>query len=85
MKEQAYVTIHFIDGTSMTIEFTRENKDNLAQIAADVKKGIELEAYSIEVDGSLLVIPRTSVKYLQVTPAPEALPKETVRNGSVVD
>ena len=38
-----------------------------------------------QVGGSLLVIPVRNIKYIQVTPSPEKLPKEVLRGAWVAD
>ncbi|WJN59275.1 hypothetical protein OH686_11045 [Pseudomonas sp. SO81] len=36
-------------------------------------------------DGDLLMIPRESIKYLQICPMPAALPELTIQGAEVID
>jgi hypothetical protein len=38
----------------------------------------------IEADGALLTIPFSNIKYLQVYPAPGALPEYVIKDASIV-
>ena len=54
-------------------------------VARALRKQLESPFLSIEVDGDLLMIPRESIKYLQVCPMPAALPELTIQGAEVID
>jgi len=45
-----------------------------------VKRALEADRILAEVAGELLIIPLGNVKYIHVSPAPEHLPQEVLRN-----
>jgi hypothetical protein len=73
-------TIHFIDGTKITLRFPRQSGTDETSIVANVKKALEAEQIVAEVDGDLLVIPMKNVKYIQLSPAPPSLPDGALKN-----
>jgi hypothetical protein len=46
---------------------------------------MESPVISIEVDGDLLIIPRASIKYLQISPAPMRMPETTVLGAELIE
>jgi hypothetical protein len=79
----ASMTVFFLDGTSASFRYPRQAGADPATIAATVKKAIESERLVLEVNGDLLVIPVRSVKYIQVSPAPDHLPGGILRHAEV--
>jgi len=82
MTQQRTLTVHFNDGSRMTVRFPQQVVDP-AQLASRLQKALDSRHLSLEVDGQLLVIPMGSVKYLQAAPAPEKLPDSVIRGASV--
>jgi hypothetical protein len=74
-KETVYGTFHFTDGTKLTLRWPRQAGSEPSEIAATVRKALESDRVIAEVEGRLLIIPVASVKYIEVSPAPEKLPK----------
>jgi hypothetical protein len=77
------MTVFFLDGTSASFRYPRQAGADPATIAATVKKAIDSERLVLEVNGDLLVIPVRSVKYIQVSPAPDHLPGGILRHAEV--
>jgi len=75
--------IHFMDGTKVVLKWPRQAGDDPVTVAVHVKKALEAERIMAEVGGSLLVIPVRNIKYIQITPSPEKLPKEVLRGAWV--
>lgn len=71
------LTLHFMDGTSMSFDFPEQTKNTAA-------KQLKLESFRdsnhilVEADGSLLMFPLVNIKYLQLT-TPGALPYDEAR------
>ena len=83
-KRQRQMVIHFIDGSKITLRFPVQGGDTSTAMAASVRKAIAMEKLAVEADGSLLVIPTRSIKYLNVYPCPEALPDGEVIRGATL-
>lgn len=79
----ASMTVFFLDGTTATFRYPKQAGSDAATIATNVKKAIDSERLVLEVNGDLLVIPIRSVKYIQVSPAPDHLPSGILRNAEI--
>jgi len=84
MTNKRTVTFFFIDGTNISVAFPKQGPTDSTTLLADVKKALEAERIPIETGGQLLLIPMRNVKYVQITPTPEALPKDVIRQAQVV-
>jgi hypothetical protein len=80
MAEKRHAVIHFTDGTKITLKFPKQAGTDPLAIIKTVKRAIEADRILAEVDGELLIIPLGNVKYIHVSPAPEHLPQEVLRN-----
>jgi len=85
MGEYVEGVIHFMDGTKIVLKWPRQAGSDSVTVAANVKKALEAERIMAEVGGSLLVIPVRNIKYIQVTPSPQKLPKEVLRGAWVAE
>jgi hypothetical protein len=81
MTEKASAVIYFMDGTNLVIDYPRQAGSDPATIATNVRKALDADKLVVEVDGSLLVIPMTNIKYVAITPLPDALPAGVLRNA----
>jgi hypothetical protein len=84
MAQQRGLTIHFMDGSKLKLEFP---KQTASESAAAVKlKEILSAGYIVaDVEGVLMTIPFTNVKYLSLHPAPRALPEYVIKAAKVSD
>jgi len=80
MAIKRFLTIHYNDGSKLSLTFPQQ-ADDFSQIASRVQKALDANQLAIEVDGELFVIPMSNVKYLQVNPAPPKLPDTVIRNA----
>lgn len=85
LKGRRYVKLFFMDATSVAFSFDKQGGEDQATLAANVKKAIEANKLAIEAEGILFIIPIENVKYIQVSPAPEALPTGVIRNAVIID
>jgi hypothetical protein len=81
----ASLLIRFMDGSKIAVRYPKQAGNDPATIAANVRKALEADRLLVEVDGSLLFIPLANVKYLQVTPAPDVLPANVLRNARITE
>ncbi len=79
----AGLTIRFMDGSKMTVRYPKPAVNEPGIVAA-VRKALEADRLLIEADGTLLFVPLSNVKYLEVSPAPHILPANAVRHAHIV-
>ncbi|WP_375741052.1 hypothetical protein [Pseudomonas boanensis] len=84
MKPIKHLYLHFQDGQRLALRFPQQTNDPL-QLAQSLHRQLESPYLRLEVDGDLLLIPRESIKYLQISPAPSALPEDTVAGAQVIN
>lgn len=84
MKPIKHLYLHFIDGQRLALRFPQQSDDPV-EVARGIRKQLETPFLCIEVDGDLLMIPRESIKYLQISPAPMRMPDTTVLGAEVID
>lgn len=84
MSNKRTVTFHFIDGTSISVAFPKQGGTDATTMLANVKKALEAERIPIEIGGQLLLVPMRNVKYVQIPPTPELLPKDIILEAQVV-
>jgi hypothetical protein len=75
------LTVFFLDGTRVTYNYPRQAGNDPATVAATVKRALEADRLLLEVEGDLILIPIRSVKYIEVSPAPEQLPAGVLRKA----
>ena len=76
------LTIHFNDGTSLTIEFPEQAANEYARTIMK-EEILKRRMLAVEAEGALLYIPFENIKYLTVFPAPEQAPKFAIRGASI--
>jgi hypothetical protein len=79
--EKRGIVIHFMDGSTKTLEFPKQAPDDQTQ-AHRLKEALEARSLVIEAEGALVVIPFDNIKYLQAYPSPAKLPEFTIRGAS---
>ena len=82
MTDKRGLTIHFRDGTKSSFTFPKQVENDSA-IASRMEKVLDQKSLTMEVDGSLLLIPISSIKYIQVYPAPEKLPDVVIKGAQL--
>ena len=80
MEAERGLVVHFMDGTTMKLEFPKQVKHD-DSIVPRLEKILERQTLMAEVDGGLLMVPLNNVKYLQVYPAPARLPDYALREA----
>lgn len=83
MEQMAVMVVHFTDGTKVTFRYPK--LQDTATLATKIKKALEQDKIVVQTYDSLLVIPVASIKYIQVTPPPDALPDGVLRDAEIVD
>ena len=83
--QTAGLVIRFMDGSKLSLRYPKQAGSDPTTIVANVRKALEADRLLAEVDGNLLFIPLSNVKYLQVTPAPDVLPSTVLRKARLVE
>lgn len=77
-------TIFFMDGTKVSLKWPRQAGNDPSTIATNIKNALEADNLMLEVSDHLMVIPMRNVKYFQITPPPEKLPKGVLKGAHIV-
>ena len=84
MADKREMTIHYMDGSQMKVEFPVQAPNESAQVIK-LKEALAARHMIVEADGALLIIPFENVKYIQAYPAPKKLPAGVIRGASFKD
>jgi hypothetical protein len=84
MAEEVRAIIHFMDGTKVAFEYPKQAGEDPTTIASNVKKALDSDKIVLEAQGDLIIIPIRNIKYIQVSPAPDKLPKGILRKARFV-
>jgi hypothetical protein len=83
MNEDRQMTVHFNNGTKLDMTFPTQIKNSSAAVLEAMKKAMESDKLIVEAEGKLVIIPWASVKQLEVTPAPPALPFGAIKGARI--
>jgi hypothetical protein len=81
MADKREMTIHYMDGSQMKLEFPVQARNESAQVIK-LKELLAARHVVVEADGALLIIPMENIKYIQAYPAPKKLPESVIRAAS---
>jgi hypothetical protein len=83
MPDQRGLTIHFTDGTRLSLDFPQQTQNEAAALLRleDVLKNRYM---LFEAESTLLLVPFENVKYLQLYPAPGNVQGHTYIKGASV-
>jgi hypothetical protein len=81
MTDQRGLTIHFSDGSKLSLDFPKQT-DNEAAAALKLEDVLRNRYMLFEAEGTLLLVPFENVKYLQLYPAPKNVPGHTYVKGA---
>lgn len=82
MAERRGITIYFIDGSKIRLDFPKQTATEAAA-AIKLKEILGARQLIAEVDGVLLVFPFENIKYIEAHPAPAKLPEYIVRGATI--
>ena len=81
MTAKREMTIHYMDGSKMKLDFPLQTQNENAQVMK-LKEALAGRHIVVEADGALLIIPYENIKYIQAYPAPAKLPENAIRAAS---
>ncbi len=84
MNDIKQLTIKFNNGTKMDVAFPTQTADSTEAVSAAMKKALEADKLVIEADGTLVVIPWSSIQHIELTPVPAAIPFGSVKGARIV-
>jgi hypothetical protein len=82
MAEEKSLIIHFMDGSKMSVTFPKQ-AEFAHQIVRKTQQALENNQLAFEAGNDLFVIPMSSIKYLQVSPAADNLPDSVIRGATL--
>ena len=77
------MTLYFVDGSDMSIAFSKPAGSPLL-LAKRIQAALDTDRFALETDGELMMIPKSSIKYLTLSPLPDELPENVIGGGAVV-
>jgi hypothetical protein len=83
VNDDRQLTIHFNNGSKMDVTFPAQFKNSTAAVLESMKKALESDKLVIEAEGRLVVIPWGSIKYVEVTPLPPAVPSGSIKGARI--
>jgi len=84
MNDDRNLIIRFNNGAKLELSFGTQIRNSSAAVLEGIKKIMESDKLVIEAEGRLIVIPWSSVRQLEVSPVPAALPFGAIKNARVV-
>lgn len=81
MNDDRQLIIHFNNATRMDVTFPTQIINSTAAVLEAMKKALESDKLVIEAEGKLVIIPWSSIKYIEVTPAPPAVPFGAIKGA----
>lgn len=83
MAEDRKVIFFFTDQSKLALKFPKQGGKAAVEMMSSVQKALEKDKFVAEVSGHLIIVPFQNVKYIQVSPVPEALPRDIIRMASL--
>ena len=85
MSDEKYLSIHFNNGTKMEVAFPTQIKNSMGALVEVSKRVLEADKLVIQTERQLIVVPWSSVKYLEATAVPAAaLPIGAIKGARIV-
>jgi hypothetical protein len=85
MANIAHMVIHFMDGTKIMFKYPKLTEREASTMASKIKKALDQDKIVVQTFDSMIVMPVSNIKYIQVTPPPDALPEGIFKNAEIVD
>jgi hypothetical protein len=83
MNDDRQLKIHFNNGDKLIVTFPPKLKGSTAAVMEAMKKVMETDKLVIEAEGKLVIIPWSSMKQLELTPTPAALPFGAIQGARI--
>jgi hypothetical protein len=83
MSETVVLTINFKDGTKKSFSFPRLASDTTS-VVTKIDKFLDSKNVVLGLEDELIIIPTSSIKYIQISPKPLKLPSMAIPNASIL-
>jgi hypothetical protein len=85
VSDEKHLIIHFNNGTDIRIAFPTQIKNSAAALIEGVKTILSSEKLVIQADDRVMILPWSSVKYVEATAIPgAALPFGAIKGARIV-
>lgn len=85
MSDDKHLMIHFNNGAKMEVSFPTQIKNSAAGVAEAAKRILEGDKLVIQTDEQVVIIPWSSVQYVEAASIPAAaLPFGVIKGASIV-
>jgi hypothetical protein len=85
MNDDKRMTIHFNNGTKMDVTFPTQIKNSTGALMEAVKRILEADKLTIQTDQQVVIIPWSSVKYLEASAQiGAALPFGAIKGAKII-
>jgi len=83
MNEDRQLTIHFNNCTKMDVTFPTQIKNATAAVLESMKRALDSDKLVLEAEGKLVIIPWGSIKHVEMTPMPPAVPFGSIKGARI--
>ena len=80
MTDEKRLSIFFIDGSDMVLQVPPQGGNPLL-LAKRIQESLDANQFVAEVDGKLVMVPKSNVKYMELEPLPDELPETVIRGA----
>jgi hypothetical protein len=85
MNDEKHLIIHFNNGTKMEVSFPTQIKNSMGALVEVSKRILEADKLVIQTDQRLIIVPWSSVKYIEASAIPAAaLPLGVIKGARIV-
>jgi hypothetical protein len=85
MNDDKELTIHFNNGTKMEVSFPTQIKNSTGALVEISKRILEGDKLTIQMEGQVIIIPWSSIKYIEASALPAAaLPIGAIRGARIL-
>ena len=85
MNEDKLLTIHFNNGTKMEVSFPTQIKNSAAALMETAKRILEADKLTLQTDQQLIIIPWSSIKFVEAASVPAAaLPFGVIKGATIL-
>jgi hypothetical protein len=81
---ERHLTIHFNDGSKLAFDFPQQMADG-GNVTTRLQEALKGQYLLVECEGSLMMFPLASIKYIQAYPAPSPVPATAIHGATLAD
>lgn len=86
MNEDKHLTIHFNNGTKMEVAFPTQIKNSMGALVEAAKTILEFDKLTIQTEQQLIIVPWSSIKYVESSTVPAAaLPFGVIKGARIIE